>query len=1203
MRFSALRIATAPLAGVTVVEASAGTGKTWAIAALFVRLVLEKKLPVERILVVTYTKAATAELRGRIRDRLVKVRDLLDVGDRAALRSSGDELLEWLADFVADPVEARRLLSAAVESFDLAPIFTIHGFCQRALAEHAFETGEPFAAELITEDGPLVDEAVQDFWRCETASVSPAWSAWLHEKGVGPESLAALVRALERKPYAEVLARKPREAAQAPLERAFATATRIWTRENISVLRLLEEAIEAKALNGKSYKTGKLPEWAGALDVYFSAGMPNAATPEALQRLSAAVLACCTNAKKATPQHPFFSAADTLLAAALPTGADFEAAVIDLRRRALDASRTRLAALKRERGLVSFGDLVQHLAAALEGEAGDRLAERLRARYGAALVDEFQDTDPPQYTIFRRVFATAEGPLYLVGDPKQAIYGFRGADVHAYLAAREAAQAQRTLLENFRAEPGLVTAVNALFAGAEPFLIDGIAFSPAASAPVAPAPAFFPDDVSAPLSFRFMAREPDKELIDKGVANDRAAEATAAEVSHLLTRAQRGEAKLGEESIRGGDIAILVPSHRQGALVKRALARRGIASVSYGQDSVFKSGEALEMERVLMAVAEPSREALVRAALSTDLLGGTAETLAALDADEPALAAQLEAFGEYHALAREHGFARMWRALEVERGVAERLLSLADGERRLTNVTHLAELLQQAALAGGLDLERLVRVLANAREAGLGDAESEQLRLESDGDLVKILTVHAAKGLQFPIVFCPFLWDGRLRSTGKKGGAPVAFHRRDDGHRAVFDLGSEHIDEHRELAARDELAERLRLAYVALTRAQYRTVVVWGAVKDAYTSALFWLLHRPKIGAGKWWQALETGLKALDDTELRATLADLERRSEGTVATRDLAAGDVERLRPETAAAESLAARVFCGRVPEQWRVSSYTGLVARYGSEAPDHDAAGDAPLPEVVERAEGSARTLFDFPRGVRAGTLIHKLFEHTDFAEPSGAEDLARKLLLDADFDSAWATVLSGMLANVAATPLDGAGRLRLADVPRTKRVDELEFVFPSRAASGAALLEALAAERARTGIGMTDERIAQGVLPGFMKGFIDLVFEADGRYFLADYKSNHLGSRFEDYAPAVLALEMAERLYDAQYLLYVVALDRYLATRRCDYDYDRHFGGVFYLFVRGMHPARGATTGVHFARPDRVTVERLAAALTRNTRLFA
>jgi exodeoxyribonuclease V beta subunit len=1137
-----LDIAGAPLARTTLVEAAAGTGKTWTIAALYVRLLLERRLRTADLLVLTFGRAATAELKSRIRARLVQLRALLESGDLEAARGSDDALVAHLALTRVDRRADALWLALAVETFDQAPVYTIHSFCQRVLTEHAFESGAPFVTELAPDESALIAAVAQDFWRIEIAGASPLWAQWLARAGITPAKLAADVAFFAQRPYAQVIGPAGIDAAAvAEFEAAHAAAAAAWQRDP-------ELEARFRALWAANLHAPRLRALRALLG-------PEAPFPERPKEI--APFEQFTRAKlgRKAFDHPFVAAADRLWAALEPARAALEGRAADLRARLATYAREALPARKRERGLVGYGDLLVELARALRGPRGAALAEVLRQRHRAALLDEFQDTDPVQAEIFRRIYAGSDAPVYYVGDPKQAIYGFRGADVRAYLEARDRADARLTLLVNRRSIPAQVRAVNALFARENPFLTPDIGFEPCDWHHQERPALALARDLPAPFTFWFVAPEAGAP-VGKGEASARVARATAAEIAALLAP---GAGTLGGRPLEGSDIAVLVGTHRQGGLVRRALADLGVASVTHGQESVFATAEAADVARILVAVAEPGRAARVRAALATDLLGATGEALARLAADAREWDGIVQRFAGYRDRAVAHGFIRMWRELVEVEGIPARLLRYADGERRLTNVQHLSDLLQAAAMRDGLDLDGLARYLDRARASPVEDAETEQLRLESDEHLVRILTVHAAKGLEFEIVFCPFLWDGAIRS------ARAAFAACHGPAGALIDTGSADFASHLAANQEEERSERLRLAYVALTRARQRCVVAWGAMRDAETSPLAWLVHGVREG----------DLAARGEARLREELDVLARGAAGAIAVTDLPDARGRPIAPH-AAEQALAARPFTRVIPAPWRVSSFSGLVARRpGVERPDHDAAAGPP-PEAEEALPPDAASAFAFPRGADAGTLIHALFQHADFQRPDapGNAALAQRLLDEHGLDRGWAGTLQRLLADVLRTPLDAAGRLRLADVGPPERKAELEFLFP---VSGPAVA------------------LAPGMVagPGFMKGYIDLVFAFEGRWYVADWKSNWLGGAHAHYAPERLAAVMHAERYDLQYLLYAVALHRHLASRLAGYAYDAHFGGVYYLFVRGMQPVNGSRTGVHFARPERAELERLSA----------
>jgi exodeoxyribonuclease V beta subunit len=1120
------------LAGTRLLEAGAGTGKTWTLAALVLRLLLEQQIEIGRILVVTYTRAASGELRGRIRARLVDALAAFEAG-----RAAEPYLQTLLARL--DATAARARLRLALESFDEAAIFTIHGFCQRALGETAFAAAHAFERELIADQGEMLAAVARDAWRREMATAGPLWAQWLIDHVKGPEGLAAVIRPHLGRIDARIdaPARADREGAERAFALAFGTAQAMWQADADRIADWLAGA----KLNQQSYGAKRMEPRIAALGAWLSTQPALLPLPAGIEHFGLTKITAKLNQGGQLPQHPFFAAMDVLLQAADALQAACESATRRLMQDFLLTARSELAERKRRSGQQTYDDLLVDLAQALDGSAGPRLVESLRARYRIALVDEFQDTDPLQLRIFGKVFGTDGQPLIFVGDPKQAIYGFRGADVFAYLAARAQADTGYALLANRRSAPPLLKAVNALFARPLPFLLDDMPYEPARAADMAREVCRI-EDAAAPLTLWTMQAPEGGKGFSKEAARIMAAEAVAVDIARLLGLSATGRATLGERPLGGGDIAVLVRRHRDGDLVRQALARHGIPSVSGGGGSIWHSEEAAEIERLLLAVAAPAREGLVRAALATVLLGADAVQLAAWLRDETTWSAQLDRFHDDLLLFRERGFMAMWRRLLRREGVVARVLARPDGERRLTNYRHLAELLQVAEQGAAPDAEAegLARHIVQQRLAPQG--EESQLRLESDAHLVRIVTLHAAKGLQYPVVYCPFLWLGP--EEDKKGWPVLAHDMAHHEAQACLDFGSEGIDGLRVASDREDAAEELRLAYVALTRAEHRCIVAWGKANNCARSPLAWLLFGPRESVAEeprvW---LARWLESHDETE---TLCALAAELDGALKAMPLPTEGAVPMLP-AASSPVGSPRRFAGRIPSPWRVQSFSSLAAQLAEEAEtsDRDAVAHA-------NAVPPAPTFSDiqaFPRGTRAGSCLHALFERIDFQSRTPVGPTAATVLAAFGYTPDWQPVLERLVTDVLGATLNANG-LRLADVPRGERLIELEFAFPLGSA----------AERA-----------------GYMKGFIDLVFRQEDRWYIVDWKSNWL----EDYGPASLAAAMQAHRYDLQARIYAAALQRALALREPQRDWEASFGGVFYLFLRGMAP--GSMNGIHVSRP--------------------
>ncbi|MBD9426133.1 exodeoxyribonuclease V subunit beta [Pseudomonas sp. PDM15] len=1170
-----LNLQDSSFAGRSLIEASAGTGKTWTLTALYARLLLEQQLSVGQILVVTYTTAATAELRERIRARLAELLALYEGGE-----SDDDFLIELHRRHPGEA--ARRRLLLAVHGFDEAAIFTIHGFCQRALQDSAFEAGGDFDAELTQDDREVLDALLGDAWRHVLAEADPAWARFLAKARITPSTLRQALRSHLGKPYLRV---EPREAASGvELSAASAAWQRAATLWHDAGYGWIETLRGHGGLSQTTHKVSKLPLWSAELDAYFADPAALFEAPDGLLKLGAAALGKACKKGFDAPQCELADALDVLseaLAAAEPAGRQ---KLIALQVELLDRLNVELPKRKAAQRLLAFDDLLNRLHEALHGPAGEDLGARLREQYPLALIDEFQDTDPIQYAIFDRIYRDG-GDLCFVGDPKQAIYAFRGADLATYLQARDAAERQYDLPFNYRSTPELIAALNCLFARPQPFAEDGLNYPPVSAGKKSRATLVLPEqDGSAPLGLVWLGDEG----ISKARAGELAATDTARRIAALLAASAQGDAYFAEgddrKPLQGGHIAVLVSNHREAASVAAELAARGVPSVRRGRDSVWHSEEAGELAAVLAAYAEPGREGVLRYALATRLLGRDAAQIARCQDDERAWDEERAAAEQYHQLWRQHGFMRVFRAWLDQERVAERLLAGIDGERRLTNLLHLAELLQAESLQRP-GLEALLAWFDGQRSSE-GAGEDALLRLESDAERVQIVTIHTSKGLEYPLVFCPFLWDGRLL-----GQHTDSARCHDEHGQPLLDLGSARLDERLQVARRESFAEKLRLTYVALTRARDRLWLHWGPPalpkpkKDGslpdeglHSSALAWLLHGRELPGTDALGELAAHLCGREGLALAAELDDLAQASGSLIARLPLLLEEASAA-GESRAEPPQALQHFARSLHSAWRIGSFSGLSAGMHMEAPDRDGLA---MPDASEPGAG----FFAFPRGARAGTCLHAILE--DWMRGKGSlEQLVPAALQDHGIDAAtWTETATAQLQRVLDCDLDGQG-LSLATLDPTRRLPELGFTFP---------VERLDVERLRVlladpayglpaAMRQAAERLQFDELQGFLKGFIDLTFEHDGRWYILDYKSNWLGPTADHYGTERLEQAIAGEHYHLQYLIYLVALRRFLRTRLAGFT-DAQLGGAFYLFLRGMPEA-----GVYFARPDDALLDAL------------
>ncbi|MBV9817140.1 MAG: UvrD-helicase domain-containing protein [Solirubrobacterales bacterium] len=1065
--------------GVTVLEASAGTGKTYTIAGLAARYVADG-VPLHELLLVTFTRIATGELRERVRDRLVEVEAALcraQSGDPVGADPVARLLAAW------DIPLRRARLASAIADFDAATIATTHGFCQEMLG------GLGIAGELdpdvafVQDLSDLVADVVDDLY---VRRFSPPG----REAAFGRQEAGQIARAAISDPWAEIVT-----------------------------------------------GSGEVAQMRGRLAL---------------------------------------------------------------------AARQELHRRKRALAVMTYDDLVSRLRAALTGANGEATTAALRARYRVVLVDEFQDTDPAQWAILRRAFGEGETAMVLIADPKQAIYAFRGADVYAYLEAARTAGDRATLQLNRRCDQGLIDAHDALLAGVK-LGHEGIAYREVRAPESHRESRLRGAPVGAPMRIRVAGRdEPAISLTQNGfVQVDSGREFVALDLAADVVALLDSPATIDGDPIAPEHVAVLVRTNRQAAIVRQALGNAGVPAVINGAGSVFTTEIAAEWLRLLEALERPSSTTRAHAAALTSFVGWTAEQVAAAgdDEDSPAWEAVHRELHDFSRVLRTRGVASLLQTITVACDLARRVLADADGERRLTDLRHVGQLLHVAATEEQLGPTALTGWLrARIAEAESDTADEERSRrLEFDARAVQVLTIHRSKGLEFPIVYLPYLWDMGWISDDRE---PVFFHDPERGDRRTLDVALEGRDyrDHRERFIAEQRGEDLRLAYVALTRARHQVVLWWAGSYGSRNSPLGRLLFaRAENG-----DIAPAGTTTPDDARLLARLRGLVERAPGSIAVQPARLALPAHFSAAAAASSELVASAFTRDLDLRWRRTSFTDITAAahdaWVASEPEEPLVADEPpadLPGAPSGATGLAPQLAlpsplgELPVGAEVGTFVHRVLEATDFA----AADLDAELAARVDEVRRRRPIEIGDPALVAAglrtaieTPLGPVlGGARLRDVARADRLDELGFELPL--AGGDRPRDWLTLERVadvlrerldrRDPLAAYARRLADPSLRhsvrGYLTGSLDLVVrrrddDAD-RFAVLDYKTNWLGEADEPltayhYRPHAIAAEMSRHHYLLQALLYLVALHRFLRWRVPGYRSDRHLAGVVYLFVRGM-----------------------------------
>ncbi len=1157
--------------GVSIIEASAGTGKTYTLCRIVLRLIVEKGIPIDRILAITFTQAATEELISRIRELLHDALAQLESGD-----IEESVLQELLGQGKIEANVARNRLHHSLEIFDDASISTIHGFCKRSLDFVSLESDIAFEANLEPVDDELIDRLQSEYIRINILEKSPLLSAAFIQTPAYKKRLDTIAKECASHPYA-LLEPKPTEANIDQLEVAFETLL-----DSIGpLIESVDSFLPHLKKNGKFYKRLADPENIKSLEALAHRRFALLSDLKLISELTTA--AWKTSLKKAS-EHLEVPAiteqVDTLFS-------EIDRMFTSLIARYRDWLFDNLRAEKERRNVVSFNDLLHILNRALNDDQGDAVVQAINEQFDAALVDEFQDTDPTQYNIIQRLFGDGTKYLFFIGDPKQAIYRFRGADIFSYFNATETDIIKRIpLSDNYRSAPKLVQAVNTLFSESpDGFAFDKIQFQPAS--------AKRSTSIDLPLQIEAIGLDRPNPLGQTASVNLLAS--IAAE--DLAQRA------INDPQLELGNIAFLVGTNREADALMDQFALRGIDCVLRAERSVFETEELDLMLQLLEALSNPSKRSAIRALLLTPIGGYGWSDLLDPDFEEQSQ----EIVGYLHDWSRE------WRSSNFDAsfqrflnltGASRRLLGELGGERRFANLCQLSELLQSEALTRLSTPKHLYAWLHGKRDENVSSQEDWQTRLISDEGKPQIVTIHKSKGLQFPIVICPFLT--LLRPRAKREHA--LYHRSDSHQRLVIDLAPEKNSNALEQAEREEYAEQLRLIYVALTRAADECHIYLGPEESA---------PRQNPRPSSFSQLVLGSEKALAlHAQKNISHFLLERIQEFdssclTVNARPLP--DTEAL-PQSLVQQSKrkaisvqARPINHSLIPISERILSFSTITRMtHASESVLEEIDNDeielkanpdplAPIEALETDTDGPS--IFNLTKGAHTGNLFHSILEELDFQKPQTIADCVQQSFNRLRFGYPdYKRVVTETISRVVSVPLTKG--LSLNQISSERRVPEMEFAYPTSADTLRKIQKAFEAHPS-PGIPSTwIETLSlkqTAVRASMLRGFIDLVFEHDQQLFILDWKTNHLGNQVEAYRRDALESAMSQHDYYLQYCLYCVALKRYIETRSPDIDYYDSFGGVFYLFLRGI--SEEEESGIFFDRPSQKLLDALDKAIGR------
>lgn len=1162
-----------PLNKSVLIEASAGTGKTFTIANIYLRLVLGVgclPLQVEQILVVTFTKAATEELKDRIRKNIQQCADFLqDKVDGVDVENSGKsyrnnlEFLSGLYPQIKDIQEALLRLSIAEREIDTASVFTIHGFCQKMLVQFAFESGVRFDLDLQPNQSELFKNLSREVWREQFYPQGIEATKFISELLVTPENVLNGIRKYlsTELPEADNFLTQDFLAYLEKYQQFIDEVKAYWRKNGEELTAIIRDDLAYKrTLHGGWYKAATFEDGVSVMEEWVvsqSLRLPNEFYLFTAEKIAAGTKKSCEPMaiEHLVKNQAFFTTYQQ----------DFENNFAPiLQYQFLAALREKLKTYKATHPQRGFDDLLIMLNQALkQPQTGKALAKKIRMIYPFAMIDEFQDTDLTQYDIFRQIFMAenAGNGFIIIGDPKQSIYKFRGADIFTYLKAAKQTDVQFTLGKNWRSLPEVVQAVNNLFnfANSEkfPFIYQDIAFYPVKA-----------DENKGKLispQGHFVCYSTENSKLDDW-----------AEVCAYQIHQQFKAMKTGEFGVEKGgkftpfsakDIAILVRKGSQAERIKKALAKRNIKSVYFSETAtVFESEIAVELYYLLQAGLNPYHYQALFSALGSTLWGLTAAEIYRYKENEMLLEHKVNQFVEYNTLWRVQGVLPMLHKIYLEQGIIQRLMGMANADRLITDLLHLSEILQEKSQELESEAELLRWYEKQIVEAE--NSDEQKLRLESEEELIKIVTIHGSKGLQYPIVWLPFAAQA---GDGDKNNFGIYRNESDE---LTWYFGNDETA--RNAIKNEEYAEDLRLFYVALTRAESQlNLVVPKEISGE--SPLHYVLSNGELPKEK--RSISDYLKdkniTADVVEVEADLPlEIWENSEQT---------------------ENYQAKTFTGNIRVVGQVTSFTSLysqherfsegkISRVEDFALDRDPYIEKDEIEYGENLEPFSP--YQFPSGAKVGLALHRFFEYCYFNKAIETENVA-KLCEQLDLDEQWIEPTRQWLERILATPLADAG-FCLKEVDEKRRLNEWHFYLRLKNDKALKQLNRLLKQHTTIANSLPELQLPQ--LEGFVRGFVDCIVQMNGKFYVIDYKSNFLGYLPHNYSMKNLEREIGKQRYDLQYLLYTLAVHRYLNVRLGDnYDYDRDFGGVAYLFLRAMNAEN--SDGVYFNKPSKILIEEM------------
>ncbi|URJ24684.1 exodeoxyribonuclease V subunit beta [Candidatus Blochmanniella camponoti] len=1178
-----LNVLELPLYGINLIEASAGTGKTYTLIIIYIRLLLclgnrsdfSRPLTVNEILVVTFTKSAAQELRHRIRENIHQFR--LD-----CIRGySNNFLFSKLLLQIHNIELAINQLSEAEKKINQASIFTIHSFCQNILNHNTIELNMLFNTNIVDNETILYQQACTDFWRRNFYSLPLNIARLIQECWKDPNSLLNdivpyIYRSRSSLDCYDHSIHEDKKSIITYYEQILDHVNHVkkeWLKNKYNIITI----INSYDINRRIYNKNNLIRWIDRINQWAERPTIDHTTPNDLQRFRTTELKIHNNSNRSDYICTLFDSVEKLYRQL----SSFKTSIFKI---AINEIHNDLNNTQHCRSEITLNDLVDVLAHHLVEDKDNKLAHILRTRYPVTLIDEFQDTDCQQFKIFSTLYnSDSENGLILIGDPKQSIYAFRGADVFSYMKIRRTVCNKYNLDINWRSSLNIVNAINQLFQlVSNPFIFEDIPFIPSVAASRNSMYRFLINNQSQTAMCFWL--HPD-EIVTIGDYKRSMAQECAAILYNLLhDNIRNGTAWLENDKYKRkleiSDITILVRNHEEASLICSALSKLNISTVFLSNHkNIFETMESYELSLLLQAILFPESHTICTA-LTTVFFGLNAADIESINNNESKQERIFEKFFEYYSVWKKKGVYLMIQKIIFDHKVPEKLLSTRVGESSLINILHLGELLQDAARQLQDEhalMEWLISKITQPKNKKISD---QNLRLGSDHQLIKISTIHKSKGLEFPLVFLPFVADFNYVKN------PFFHDRKSYKTHLNFNISESSLI----LADEERLSEDLRLLYVAVTRSIYHCSIGIGPIvrrykkksntNDLHHSALGYLIQKKTAG---------------NAATLRKHLKRLNVYSNGDISFRIISRSQELFSHVSSVASNQLL-------YGKKWKTSSNVipwGITSFSALQHTDVDVATCLNLEKQLDISENIQYqendiplTPHTFPKGKVCGNFFHSIFQVLDFRKLVDMKWLYAHMARY-NIDPIWGFVVREWIYIVLNTPLNN--NLTLAQItPRDKKT-ELKFYLSINAYLTSKELDHLCKKydplsRKSSSLTFLD-------ITGMLKGFIDLIFRWNHRYYLLDYKTNWLGDNNEDYVGSKITQEMIKHHYALQYQLYTLALHRFLRNRLVSYNYEKDFGGVYYLFIRGMD-GTPLSNGIYFFRPLSAFINKLDNLFSKN-----